>query len=525
MFFFKLRLSSFKPLSAVWFFPTLLGAFLLYANLNRGLLQYDEADYAAAARQGLWANYVDATAMSFAAFVRKGVQDALIGGHEDFSKEVRKQGDVAFYRHYHPPLTFYALAIAERTFGPADRVFRLTAWLMAALIVPTVYWSVRTTWKESGVGCAFAAALLTAVSPMMDVTSATVSIHPPYILVALITLTLLVRYFRSGALRNFYWFCSALSLAFLASEYALFLLCACLAGFLLISNPLFSVDRAGVRASHHLVGGIAVFVLVFVLLWPGALLKLSVLKGYLFQAYVVFVKKSLAYGDQDIVRVWLSRFAADPVGSCLLLVGAGYGAYGFFTRTIDKTLLPIYLYPTAIFCANLLNRAAFNTYAMSMYPFLFMFAAAWLWRWTNRLSTTGVRRVTIVGGLAAVMVVNVVLEKLERPEDTAELAAVIHTLETVAAPVDSVLVSHGLLATASYYLPAFEVHTLYLEDTLTATAEKLDQKIYRYFLFSGTEAELETASYRPSLETGYRQVARRTNRTGKVVCLFGRVGG
>jgi hypothetical protein len=117
-----------------WLLPGLAGGFLLYRALDKGLLQFDEADYVTAARRGFVANYLDAGAMPTPEFVAKGVRDVLLGEHSSLSKEMRERDDINFYRHYHAPLTFYLLAIAGNLFGTGEMVFRMVEWLTAVLI-------------------------------------------------------------------------------------------------------------------------------------------------------------------------------------------------------------------------------------------------------------------------------------------------------------------------------------------------------------------------------------------------------
>src|SRR3989339_707289 len=71
---------------------------------------YDEADYAQAVAQGFWANYLDLNSISFPDFLKKGLKSFITGTHRTLSEEIRESGDVAFYRHFHPPLVFYPSA-------------------------------------------------------------------------------------------------------------------------------------------------------------------------------------------------------------------------------------------------------------------------------------------------------------------------------------------------------------------------------------------------------------------------------
>lgn len=503
-----------------WLLPTLVGAALLYARLDKGLFQYDEADYVTAARQGFIANYLDTTVIPTREFLTKGARDVFLGEHGALSKAIRERRDVSFYRHYHPPLMFYLLALAGRVLGTSDMTFRLMGWLTAVLIIPTVYWSLHIMCGSARQWTGSLAALLVAVSPMLHTASESISVHSLYIVIALLTIAMQVRYFHTQRLRDFYLFICVLALAFVVNEYALFLLCVCSLSALLIPNALLSFERNTMTINIHLLGGIVLCALVATLVWPGGLLKLSAMRSYIYLTYLVLIKGPLSYGSQSVADVWRSRFIADPVEALLIVLGLGFGLYGLVSKKLERNLLPLLLYPTAIFCANLLNRAAFPTYALSMYPFLLILASMGIVSWVQRRTKTTSQYQAAALVVLGVCVGNLTLERLTRREDLSPFRTGLNVLKAEAHRDDRVLVNFGYLPTVSYYLPGFDVSTIYLEDRPEDIATKFDQRFYRYFLFFGTEWEFQAASYRASLAMNYREVRRIPNRQDKVLILF-----
>src|SRR5882724_3141863 len=71
---------------------------------------YDEADYMFAASQGLYANYIDKNTLSIAQFLRIGLNEGFQSANQtSLSEFIRTSEDIAFYRHYHGPLSLYGL--------------------------------------------------------------------------------------------------------------------------------------------------------------------------------------------------------------------------------------------------------------------------------------------------------------------------------------------------------------------------------------------------------------------------------
>ena len=83
---------------------------LLYASVvSNNRYGYDEADYMYAASQGLYANYIDKNTLPLAQFLRIGLSKGFQRENRtSLSEFIRASGDIAFYRHYHGPLSLYA---------------------------------------------------------------------------------------------------------------------------------------------------------------------------------------------------------------------------------------------------------------------------------------------------------------------------------------------------------------------------------------------------------------------------------
>jgi hypothetical protein len=192
---------------------------------------------------------------------------------------------------------------------------------------------------------------------------------------------------------------------------------------------------------------------------------------------------------------------------------------GILTRRIDRTLLPLLAYPVIIFLANLLNRAAFNTYAVSMYPFLLMFAAMGIVTWMRSQGTRPRRTMALIL-LAGLVLSNGWLNRYPSREDLTPFQTAFKTIKSLSRVGDNMLVSHGYLPTVNYYLPQYDVATIYLETPGEEVATWFEQQTYRYFLFFGSPDILKNAVYSTTLSRHYKEIQRLPNNQDKWLVLF-----
>jgi hypothetical protein len=122
--------------------------------------------------------------------------------------------------------------------------------------------------------------------------------------------------------------------------------------------------------------------------------------------------------------------------------------------------------------------------------------------------------------MVAIAIGNIALERFERREDVSPFRTAFQVLQSEGSRDDRVLVSFGYLPTVNYYLPEFDVYTIYLEDKPEEIAARLEQRFYRYFIFFGKENELPAAPYRAALDMNYREVRRIPNRQNKILIIF-----
>ena len=158
---------------------------------------------------------------------------------------------------------------------------------------------------------AFAASTLYLLSRTPLMTARSIGPHNLYVLLAMLTLMATARFLTTRQLAYFYAAVASLGLASLTLEYAAVLAMA-LAGCLAVSHDALTVGRTRRDVLLILMRAGLLFLLIFCLAWPAGILKLSVIKNYLFFIYFA-MHRSRAYGSDPVWQVWLGRFLASPV--------------------------------------------------------------------------------------------------------------------------------------------------------------------------------------------------------------------
>jgi hypothetical protein len=107
-------------------------------------------------------------------------------------------------------------------------------------------------------------------------------------------------------------------------------------------------------------------------LWPGAVLKLSFLKAYLFMAYLALYRPS-PWGRVSVLETWRLRFTHSPV-EWLLVAGAVLAYFLFCDRPTRRSLFPVLLYASLMLLVVL--RVATDTprYTLPFLPAFHLFA-------------------------------------------------------------------------------------------------------------------------------------------------------
>jgi Dolichyl-phosphate-mannose-protein mannosyltransferase len=273
---------------------------------------YDEADYMYAASQGLYANYVDKSTIPLAQFLKIGSSKGFQAENRtSLSEFIRASGDIAFYRHHHGPLSFYALILWRYFVNNDEYSLRLISLVFSIATIATVYIGCFFLLQEKARLPALLASIMLLCSYASIATATAISTHGAYVLVATISLFFMAKLLQTNDL--LYGYCAIISIAFAftATEYAPLLVVTLIGCLVLHRKELF---RGWSLAKYYTALGIAaaLFFGTILLVWPGAWLKLTLIKNYLFNAYLALARQG-EFGTQSFVQVWWQRVVNSPL--------------------------------------------------------------------------------------------------------------------------------------------------------------------------------------------------------------------
>jgi len=348
--------------------PLIVGAFsillvvLTLPAVSNSPYQYDEADYMYAARLGWKANYTDQPTLPIAEFFRAGRSHRSDDNQKlELSEQIRGANDVLFYRHWHGPLYFYWL-IATSHFGLDEFGVRLATLAFPIFSLMVIYFG--ALWLFPGMTGIIAAVLSSVLflCSLPVVRSMELAPHQAFACCSLGALFLLAKSTASGERR---YFCMAVIAAALAC-------CLLEVGFVLVATVLACCyfDRHNLRADWTLAWrSLLLFVGAVIVVWPAAILKLSLLKSYAFMAYLSLFRKS-PWGSIGLLETWRQRFFASPVE--WILIAAGLLILIFSRKLgVDRRVLCAFtVYACLMIAATLRVTSATPRYALVFQPVL-----------------------------------------------------------------------------------------------------------------------------------------------------------
>jgi hypothetical protein len=456
-------------------------ALLIDSFVLHHLLLYDEADYTVAANQGLLANYTDANALSFADFIASGTG---AGGDRskrtELSELVRERGDIPFLRHYHGPLSTYWLIVGRALGATGEPSMR--AWFLVLLgVLALVSFAIATIVHQLDAPVAMLPAVLLLGSSISIGAMSLISPHALYAITSLLSLALLSHAMSTGNERNWYLAVGALALAFLSVEYALLLaatfgVCAWLARRHLV--------RPG-GMIRFILRSLGLLLLVIGVLWVGGIVKLTLVKNYLFFAYFSLVR-SAAYGSNSLLDVWSHHFSNAPVACAVALAAL---VYGLVRIRRDRHLLPYVLYPLLVLSTSLRNSSMAPSYVSSIFPPLFMLAAVHaggLLRGRSRAPGWA------LAGIVAVASAVTLSAPSQNTDECNEslLRSVVATIDAMPARDSSLLVPREHLPVLQYYLGHERHFTGFsheLDDSATVRHFARERMITSAIVYSSTD--------------------------------------
>lgn len=367
-----------KPIHRIAFIQSLIVLCLLLAASFSARLAlqkvpdspfgYDESDYMYVAGKGWQASYLDQPSVPFFEFASMGIRFGL--HQKDFGKLsefIRGRDDVTFYRHYHGPVYFYAIQAAQHFLGNSEKILRQFSWILGLLVgipLAITYWN--TSIRQNRL-TAFGLALLPAFSPTLFMACANITPHVAFISIAIATLGAFSFYLEKET--KFAWvltsaFCA---LSLVTFEYTPLLVFAIFCGaFLQRQTFAKAFGRFGLAKAF------GVYVLtqipVILSLWAGAIIKLTIIKNYLFFAYFSVVRGG-AYGGNSLIGVWGKRLSESPSEWIF-----GFAALICICYQWKKNfrIAHIVIFVILVFLVTVRNRSMYPQYVAVMIPVFFL---------------------------------------------------------------------------------------------------------------------------------------------------------
>ncbi len=297
-------------------------------------LDWDEVEYLNAAKLGFAANYLEEGSLGpreFIQFVKAkkhGVVAALPPGYSEL-------GDPLLERHYHPPFTCYLLSAVSSSTN--EHVIRGVLLVFAlALLTVLIFghaWLAGDSWSLPG---AITVAILGIWICYFVFDS--ITFHGPEAVWSVLTALTLSRFIALPSRSRGLALCAALALGMVTLDPGPFLVASAAVGLIVWRR-----ERLIVRL---IVGGALVGLMVFVL-WPGAILKISLLKEIAVNVYRAKTGEAYAFAIRgSVFRAMLPPLAMSvpAVGWLMLRRRATISVWGPFPLIGGIYLMAVFRY-------------------------------------------------------------------------------------------------------------------------------------------------------------------------------------
>ena len=461
---------------------------------------YDEADYVSALEQGFWANYRDTTSPPFLAFLYLGGEDYVNQERQRLATFVRESQDVAFYRHYHPPLLWYGAMVWSHFFGHSEISIR---WYMVAcslLLLGLFYGILVTLSSTTGLLPAILTAIFASSSGVLLHSSLSFSPHVLYTLFALSALWCFSRYLQSGILRYWYGTCALLSFSLVSMELGIFPVLAVIISMLLAPTPVFTLRSGAIEISHHFWYGLGGGAALTFLLYPGGVTQFTWFRTGLWYGSLLVRDRADAYGTHSLAE--LGNFL---LGINFLEFAVAAGGLAYLIRQCRipafRHLLPFVIFG-ALTSTAVLWLAAYRP-AFLLAPMFTGFLGLGVFLQHRR---AGGRWMALsAGGIVASYFLTLHGYTHSPPRDPA-IHRLLVTLEAEWKPGEALFVSREFLPTVRYYLIDSQPDTRRGSDSAEPLLLKIQNQGYHLVVLHET-SELASARILQTLQRqGYDRI-------------------
>jgi len=406
---------------------------------------YDEADYMYATRLGLSANFTDTPTMPLAEFLRTGLRRGSDKQQSaQLSEQIRGSDDIVFYRHWHGPLYFYWLTLLSNL-GAGEHAMRLSMLVFPVGSLLLIFFGVTWFGAAHGLLAAILSSALFAWS-VPAVRSSELAPHQAFVLTYLAGLFCLSKTVASGSRRYFYVAIVAAALS----------CCLLEVGLVMVATVLVCgyAERRNLRVDWGFaLRSLLLFAATILVVWPGAIFKLSFVKGYLFMAYLAVFRKG-PWGSQGLVETWRQRFLDSPV-EWIVIVGSLLA--WILSRKLKgdlRVLYPFLVFAALMLAATLRVTTGAPRYSLPFEPALDVLAGCATAAFLARLPRPAAYAAT---GVLCIALFSATWRNLhQRPEVPADsrLPALLAYVRENHLDRSRLLVPQDDLPTIHYYFPA-----------------------------------------------------------------------
>lgn len=425
---------------------------------------YDEADYMMGAQLGFAANYLDTNAMSLPQFMDMGLKaERKELSRKSLSEYIRARRDPVFYRHYHGPLNAYWLAAAGAAGGNGESWMRLSSIFFHVLTFITVYAGILWVFGPQFRIAAAAASTCCLFCVNNILATATLSSHPLYLWLSILTLFAIAEFASDPERKRFYWAVALCAVSLCAIEYAALL-------FFVLGVSLISIRKKFFiewtkREYLRFAGATVLLILgVIFVLWPSSILKFTIVQGF---AYIVFLSANRrgSFGDLPPLEVWRERFAQFPMDMAALTVCVIVAAVFFWRSPRRRQLAPLLLYASLLGLTTLKNTSESARYISSMFAPFYVCGAVLLAEKARQIPARFQAAASAVLFGAMLFVAHREVAAHDAPNPSDQTPLVLDWM--IGHPSAKVLVPALFLPTLQYYFPSASV-TSYPPETDTA---------------------------------------------------------
>lgn len=484
-----------------------------FPHLPKRLLTYDETDYAVAASRGIAANYLDKNTTSLFSFVKQGLSDYLLNKHTEISKTVRNSKDVVFYRHFHPPFTVYMGRILTLIGGENEFFFRLSSTVFVLLLIPLVYFLLLILFPQYGRIPSILSSFFISISPVLRQVGILFLPHAIYTFFAAASLFPIVAFLKTSNNKFLYITGALMGFSFLTLEYAWLIVLTFLLS-LLLNRKYLRIDKKGFYLSWQIFLSFIITFGIYFILYPAGIIKLGILKEYLFYLYIAVIK-SEAWKSLYTLSMFSSLLKDFPVDTIIILFSFLTGLYLLMKRKIEIYFLPFFIYIGTFLIIYTLRTNQGPIYIASCYPPLYIIAGVILTYFYKKISLKRIKIPLLATLLIVLFFSNFMyLRKPVIGNDFVKPA--IEFLRNNTDKEDKILVSFGYMPTLSYYLPELDIDMVHLSDTPKYLTEKLENE-FTLFVFVGKEDSLIKTALNPVLQNKFTVAQKYTSDKNDVI--------